>query len=430
MPGYIGSLINGDPPPPDIAERVKQMARHESDSTLIPSSHAELSELASNRGRSLDHTSMWSSTNGLYWPSKETYKELPPALYKCGHSDALGTYLVKVDIKSDSLLLLEDCVSSWVLNEVDRFLALENKFREHGFLHKRGILLYGPPGSGKTSTLNLLVQDVIARGGIVLFLEHPNLGAECLRMIRRIEPHRLILVLMEDFDALVNRYDESAYLALLDGETQVDKVVFLATTNYIEKLDKRFTNRPSRFDTIQRVGMPSDGARRQYLRWKLPSLQGADLDTAIAKTKGYSIAHLRELVVLLSCFGQDLDTAIQRINWIAREKSSADFDAGGPGFLQTRSSSNDEMIQIKPESGADHTQSAEEDEESLEDAVARMRILDDGLRSGDSIEYDTKPLVSVGDDTASSDKPKPKVAGVSSVRIGRGFRVAVDDNCK
>ena len=62
-------------------------------------------------------------------------------------------------------------------------------------------------------------------------------------------------------------YAESEYLSLLDGENQIGNVVYVATTNYPEKLDKRFTDRPSRFDVVQKISMPNeDGKKILYIK--------------------------------------------------------------------------------------------------------------------------------------------------------------------
>ena len=85
------------------------------------------------------------------------------------------------------------------------------------------------------------------------------------------------------------------------------------TTNYPERLDKRFVDRPSRFDTIKWIGMPSAAARKVYLQAKEPSLTTEELNHWVSHTEGFSVAHLRELVILVKCFDRPLSTAIARL---------------------------------------------------------------------------------------------------------------------
>lgn len=190
--------------------------------------------------------------------------------------------------------------------------------------------------SGKTSLLNLLINRIIQnQNGVVLFLDNPVCAARCLRMLRMIEPTRPIVAIMEDLDALVHRHGEHEYLALLDGEAQVDRVVFVSTTNYPEKLDRRFCDRPSRFDTVQYIGMPLAKARKAYLQAKEPDLVGKELDLWVASTDGFSLAHLKELIIAVKCLGQPFEKAMERLESmrVARPNSEDEPTRPHAGFL-------------------------------------------------------------------------------------------------
>ena len=182
--------------------------------------------------------------------------------------------------------------------------------------------------SGKTASIMLMAKDIIEKySGIVCKIEHPNLAAEGVSMIRKIEPERPIVALMEDLDALIDTYGENRYLALLDGETQVDNILYIATTNYPELLDRRFVDRPSRFDTIKKIGMPSAEARKMYLETKEPDLTEKELKEWVSRTDGFSVAHLRELIIAVKCFEYSLDDTIERLDKMrVRKPSSEDGD--------------------------------------------------------------------------------------------------------
>lgn len=278
--------------------------------------------------------SRWAARGDMYHGVGETYAELPPGLYRCTDTQ-IGPALVKQRVETDSLLELPDDAGAAIISEFETFWKISPKFRQRGFLHKRGFLLWGPPGSGKTSTVQLLVKRLIDElSGIVLFLDHPNLAAACLQMARKIEPKRPMIAIMEDMDALVRKFGENEYLALLDGEAQVDNIVFLGTTNYPELLDKRFVDRPSRFDTIKYIGMPSAAARRLFLKTKEPSLEGRELDLWVDASEGFSVAHLKEMIIAVKCFDQPLEAVVKRLEEMqARKPTSEDSpERVGVGF--------------------------------------------------------------------------------------------------
>lgn len=257
----------------------------------------------------------WAANDSAFWGANQTYDRLPAGLYRCGVADNVGPILLPIRCDTDDLLNLPDSASNDVLDEIREFWQIEEAFRQRGFIHKRGVLLWGPPGSGKTATLQQLIALVInEHEGIAIFVDEPRQVSLCFQMVRKIEPTRPIVALLEDMDALVERHGENEYLALLDGEAQIANVVFVATTNYPERLDRRFVDRPSRFDTIRLIGMPTAAARRAYLQAKEPSLSPAELSRWVDKSEGFSIAHLRELIILCRCYHKPLEHAIERLS--------------------------------------------------------------------------------------------------------------------
>jgi hypothetical protein len=273
----------------------------------------------------------WAASDGNFMPIGESHATLPRGLFNCRFGNH-GPYLEAMENNVDSLVDLPDSESERLLAEVMQFRTLKTKFGEHGFLYKRGILLWGPPGSGKTVTIQQLLRMFVTDGdGIALMVENPAVATACMHMNRKIEPERQILAIMEDLDALIETWGETNFLNVLDGESQLQNVVYVATTNYPERLDKRFVDRPSRFDTIRKIGMPSDAARLAYLKIKAPVLTSTELSEYVEGTNGFSIAYLRELVVLTMCFGHSLDSALERLNSM-RKKQPNSSDANGSTF--------------------------------------------------------------------------------------------------
>lgn len=243
-----------------------------------------------------------------------TVTHLPPAIYTLT-SDGNGVvYFNRTKILTDSLIELDDSASLKVIAGIETFWSSKQKFDNFGILFKRGIMLWGPAGSGKTATVNLLMNDLVKRGGMVVIVQQPGVAIKGLHELRRIEPDRPIIIVLEDIEEMIDNYGEHGLLGLLDGEHQVSNVVVLATTNYPERLGERIINRPSRFDEVILVDMPSAKARLRYLKHVLKNtVPDAELEQWVAATDKFSIAHLRELIVATQCLGRPYAEVVDRL---------------------------------------------------------------------------------------------------------------------
>lgn len=203
-----------------------------------------------------------------------------------------------------------------------------------------------------TSTLAQLVDIVINKmQGIAFVVEHPGQAAGCLKLIRQIEPNRQIVALLEDMDALIDSYGEARYLSILDGENQVDNIIFVATTNYPERMDKRFIDRPSRFDSVIKVGMPSAKARAIYLAAKEPELTPAQIDQYVDLSDGFSIAHLREFIILTRVFKRDIIWAAKKLRaMMGKQPSSTSSEGAEFGFTASKSDDSKQVAEMPAKS--------------------------------------------------------------------------------
>jgi SpoVK/Ycf46/Vps4 family AAA+-type ATPase len=265
---------------------------------------------------------MWAVLGDAHFPCEEAVKELPAGQYTIEHSQDRGIFFSKKEVNLDDLIVLPDSATDAVLSEIDEFWKREEIYRKYRYLWKRGVLLWGPPGSGKTTTVQLISQNIVKMGGISVYVSNPKHAAFGLRLMRKVEPKRPIIVMLEDLDAIVHHH-EAELLSLLDGELQIDNVVFVATTNYPEKLDKRIVNRPSRFDLVKKVPMPTAEARKVYLLSREPSLDVntvevdgtsiKEIDYWVSVTEGFSVAHLKEVVLGVKCFGKPVEEVVKRM---------------------------------------------------------------------------------------------------------------------
>jgi SpoVK/Ycf46/Vps4 family AAA+-type ATPase len=124
----------------------------------------------------------------------------------------------------------------------------------------------------------------------------------------------------------------------LDGINQIEKVVFLATTNYPEKLGPRIINRPSRFDKRFKIGYPNEESRRIYLEHligkdNIDSLN-IDLQKWVVDTHEFSLAHLKELFTAVVILGDNYEDSLECLNLMKEEApdSFQDVDRKDFGF--------------------------------------------------------------------------------------------------
>jgi len=261
-----------------------------------------------------------------------TVSHLPPAIYTLS-ADGGVIFFNKTKVLTDNLIELDDSAALRVIAGIEKFWESKAQFDRFGILFKRGLLMWGPAGSGKTATVNMLMNDLVKRGGMVVIVQSPGLAVHGLHELRRIEPNRPIIVVLEDIEEMIGNHGEHELLSLLDGEHQVSNVVVLATTNYPERLGERIINRPSRFDEVILVDMPSAKARYRYLKHVLKdTVPEEELQQWVTATDKLSVAHLRELIVATQCLQRPYAEVVDRLRRMQIRPNSEKLHKGETGF--------------------------------------------------------------------------------------------------
>jgi ATP-dependent 26S proteasome regulatory subunit len=185
-----------------------------------------------------------------------------------------------------------------------------NKFAQHNYKSKFGVLLEGPPGTGKSQTVNNCVNSFVASGGICVFIAdnavyHSHLAGQYLKKLNLIQPNTPILLILEDLDSVDPRLE--VYLtSILDGEQSPHNTFFLGTTNFMENISKRIL-RPGRFDLIYKVAGLDDETRKAYINEKIEefslSYDNSKKEELYNLTKGFNFSEIRTFMSYLGFFG-------------------------------------------------------------------------------------------------------------------------------
>jgi len=144
-----------------------------------------------------------------------------------------------------------------------------------GIPFKRGLLLYGHPGTGKTVTTTAVIQEVLKAGGTVISFQSGSNAAgltDVYELAQRLAP---AIVVLEDYDLL--NFDRTSYgnnsvtsqtLNTLDGVQSIEGVLTIATTNILEHIDNAAV-RAGRIDSCVEIDYPDLERKKDILKLHL-----------------------------------------------------------------------------------------------------------------------------------------------------------------
>lgn len=201
------------------------------------------------------------------------------------------------------------------LQEVVEFLKFPKKFENLGAKIPKGVLLVGPPGTGKT----MLARAVAGEAGVPFFSISGSefvemfvgVGASRVRdLFAKAKKNAPCIIFVDEIDAVGRRrgsgmgggHDEreqtlNQILVEMDGFEQGQNVIVLAATNRADVLDPALL-RPGRFDRRVNIALPDRPDRLAILQIhfeKKPLAKNVDLDALAAKSAGSSGADLANI---------------------------------------------------------------------------------------------------------------------------------------
>ena len=268
----------------------------------------------------------WSLIDGTYIVSvSDTFEHLEPGYYTLGSNPNIGMYFIKENVNLDKLYRMPNEATNIVMDDISKFWTLRERYKKYHQVFKRNYLLYSAPGTGKTSLINIMCQDLINKyQGIVFSLTCANdieMFVDAVRRVRKIDGDKPIIAVIEDIDNFIgdehNRSSLDTHLLnILDGNFKMSDVVIIATTNYIERVQARYKNRPSRFNRVIEFPLPNAESRRLYIEKTVfpEDLAKINLDDWVAKTEGYTIDHIKELTQQFFIFDNSEEEAFAAVD--------------------------------------------------------------------------------------------------------------------
>lgn len=232
-----------------------------------------------------------------------------------------------------------------ICEKIDCFFRNIHVYKEWDIeVPKRGVLLHGPQGTGKSSSLTQVANKYGTDGRTAVIIWHTDKfeSYQVKDFIKSFEYRgvdRLILI-AEDLGGVeidqARMKSDSSLLSLLDNQekTFTIPVLIVATTNFPENFLGNLTNRSGRFDDKIKVGHPSAEARVELLKFYA---KGKETEEAVklmgsTKCKDFPPAHIREVVIRSAIYERSMVDVILEMCREIEEYTAMFQDSKRMGF--------------------------------------------------------------------------------------------------
>lgn len=195
-------------------------------------------------------------------------------------------------------LILPDELKKDIRRNIELFFNGMEFFKRNFIPYKRGFLFVGPPGNGKS----LLCRVIAGSYPEIPFIYYQQGNMDlcyalekCFELAASLSPSILCI---EDIDVIIKEQNLSLLLNLIDGLSENEGILLIATTNHPEKLDQNILNRPSRFDRIWLISPPDEEMRLRILKKFMGNFfDDGTLKELARMTDGFSMAYMKELFI-------------------------------------------------------------------------------------------------------------------------------------
>ena len=209
-------------------------------------------------------------------------------------------------------VILDPKVKQNLIGDVQSFFENRDLYQKYNVPWKRGIILHGVPGNGKTLSIKALINYLSKLADPIPALYVKSMSNKCdmpqwsvdsiFTKARKMAPCLLIL---EDLDSMIVEKVRSYFLNEVDGLKPNDGILMIGSTNHLNRLDPAISKRPSRFDRKYHFRIPDHPQRVAYCEyWRKKLSDNEEFDfpedvcAVIAEiTEGFSYAYMKELIM-------------------------------------------------------------------------------------------------------------------------------------
>jgi hypothetical protein len=313
--GNLRSELKSYPPPTTpIIENGNQSNNHSNDYT----------------GRSRIHK--LSFTEYEFGPI-ELVESLPAGIFKPKRLErgwVLESHATSQTGMGDQYINTGSDITKEILDDVEKFWSLEETYKNAGIVHKRGLLLHGEAGTGKTCIINMLAQDVLKRGGCIVTFEDDDSLWGFLKIVsnfREAKNNQPVMLMFEEIDALESNFGaRKAILTILDGLDQLNNVLVVGTTNNINSLSDAIKSRPGRFDRVYRIGFSTREERSIFVNSIAGRIGCANeelINRIIDATDNMSLAMVKEVLLAVHLYGYEVDEIMKHMTYMTSKKDAS-----------------------------------------------------------------------------------------------------------
>jgi len=245
--------------------------------------------------------------------------------------------LKKVEIKYLSKPILEDRLAEMLGKDITCFFDNEDFYRNNpveSLPYKRGIIIYGPHGNGKTTFIKHILGEY--KDSYRLLIDSGmHFSPELFDFINKVFPKEgKKIIVFEDVESISQGNEgrsyakRSSFLNFIDGPKTMESTMFLATTNHIDLVDEALADRPSRFDKRYRIGLPGKISRSKFLVKFFPELKDDKkrLEGLVDSTKNFSGAYFKELFIMVGIQRTSLEEAVKTLSKQIKNFKDKKFD--------------------------------------------------------------------------------------------------------